>query len=135
MELLKGEKLDPMLLRFAPLCSPSMRNLIISFKHRLGNSGSINYILKLKALFGYNYIQDRCFPGQHVQQKVYLFKMFVDGVASVFDLVHWMQSSDDLQNAWMMFDHVKHVQGWMTMACHIYDPIYYKVMMVIVYDM
>jgi hypothetical protein len=30
MELLKGEKLDQMLLKFAPLCSPSIRNLIVS---------------------------------------------------------------------------------------------------------
>jgi hypothetical protein len=87
MELIKGEKLNQMLLRFAPLHSPSIRNLITSLKHRFGNSGSINYILKLKALSSHNYIQDKCFPGQHVGQKVYLFKMFVDGVASIFDLV------------------------------------------------
>ncbi len=46
-----------------------------------------------------------------------------------------MQLSDDLQNAWMMFDHVKRVQGWMTMACHVYDPFYCKVMTIVVYDM
>jgi hypothetical protein len=46
-----------------------------------------------------------------------------------------MQSGDDLQNVWMMFDHVKHVQGWATMACHIYDLVYYKVMMIAVSDM
>jgi hypothetical protein len=34
-----------------------------------------------------------------------------------------------------MFDHVKHVQEWTTVACHIYDPIYYKVIMIVVYDM
>jgi hypothetical protein len=43
-----------------------------------------------------------------------------------------MQLGDDLQNAWMMFDHIKHVQGWMTMSYHIYDPVYYKVMTVAV---
>jgi hypothetical protein len=46
-----------------------------------------------------------------------------------------MQPFDDLQNVWMMFDDVKRVQGWMTMACHIYDSIYCKVMMIVVYDM
>jgi hypothetical protein len=50
-------------------------------KHRL-----VTWAL-LKALFGYNYIQDSCFHGQHVGQKVYLFKMFVDGIAFEFDLV------------------------------------------------
>jgi hypothetical protein len=32
----------------------------------------------------------------------------------------------------MMFDHIKHVQGWMTMAYHIYDWAYCKVMMIII---
>jgi hypothetical protein len=40
-----------------------------------------------------------------------------------------------MQNAWMMFNHIKHVQGWTIMACHVYDPIYCKVMMIVVYDM
>ncbi len=34
-----------------------------------------------------------------------------------------MQSNDNLQNAWMMFNGVKCVKKW-TMACHVYDPIY-----------
>jgi hypothetical protein len=52
-----------------------------------------------------------------------------------FDLVWRMQPSDDMQNAWMMFDHVKCVQGWTTMACHVYDLVYYKVMTIVVCDM
>jgi hypothetical protein len=35
----------------------------------------------------------------------------------------------------MMFNHVKHVQGWTTMAYHIYDPVYCKVMAIVVCDM
>jgi hypothetical protein len=42
--------------------------------------------------------------------------MFVNGAMFRFDLVQQMQPSDDLQNVLMMFDHVKHVQGWTTMA-------------------
>jgi hypothetical protein len=34
-----------------------------------------------------------------------------------------------------MFDHVKHVVGWTTMACHVYNPTYYKVMTIAVCDM
>jgi hypothetical protein len=56
MELLKGEKLDQMLLKFAPLCSHNICNLITSLKHYPNNFGSIDYILKLKALSGYNYL-------------------------------------------------------------------------------
>jgi hypothetical protein len=61
--------------------------------------------------------------------------MSVDGVASRFDLVQQMQLGDDFQNAWMMFDHIKCVQRWTTMAYHIYDLIYCKVVMIMVYDM
>jgi hypothetical protein len=46
-----------------------------------------------------------------------------------------MQLGDDLQNIWMMFDHVKRGQGWTTMAYHIYESVYYKVMMIAIYDM
>jgi hypothetical protein len=48
-------------------------------------------------------------------------------------LVKWMQLCGDLKNAWIMFDHVKQVIGWTTMACHIYDSIYYKVMIITIY--
>jgi hypothetical protein len=34
-----------------------------------------------------------------------------------------------------MFDHVKCVQGWTTMAYHVYDLVYFKVMMIAVCDM
>ncbi len=61
MELHKGEKLDQMLLKFTPLCSPSIHNLVASLKHCPGNFGSIDCILKLKALSIYDYIQDKIF--------------------------------------------------------------------------
>ncbi len=34
-----------------------------------------------------------------------------------------------------MFNHVKCVVGWTTMACHVYDPSYYKVMTIVICDM
>ncbi len=106
MEFFNGEKLDQMLLKYTPLCSFSIRNLITSLKHHPNNSSSIDCILKLKALSCYNYIQNSCFPSQHDGQKVYLFKMSIDRVAFGFDLVQRMQPNDDLQNSWTMFNHV-----------------------------
>ena len=41
----------------------------------------------------------------------------------------------DLQNTWRMFDHVKRVKEWTTMACHIYDAEYCWVMSITVCDM
>jgi hypothetical protein len=35
----------------------------------------------------------------------------------------------------MMFNHVKHVQGWTTMAYYVNDLVYYKVMTITIYDM
>ncbi len=33
------------------------------------------------------------------------------------------------------FDHVKRVEGWTTLTCHVYDSFYYKVMMIMICDM
>jgi len=34
-----------------------------------------------------------------------------------------------------MFDHVKHVEGWTTLAYHVYDSLYCKVMTTVICDM
>jgi hypothetical protein len=99
VEFLKGEKLNKMFLMFSPLCSIGICNFIVSLKQHPDNSGSINYILKLKALSSYDYIYDNCFLGQQVGQKVYLFKTSINGTMFGFDLVWRMQPGDDLQNA------------------------------------
>ncbi len=90
VELIKGAKLNQTLLKFTLICSLGICNLIASLEHHPNNMGSLDYIFKLKALFGYNYNQDNCFPGQQARHKVYLFKMFVDGITSRFDLVRQM---------------------------------------------
>ncbi len=54
-----------------------------------------------------------------VGQKVFLFKMLFYGPANGVDLVRRMQPSGDLQNCWLMFDRVKRVQEWTTMAYHV----------------
>ncbi len=56
VEFLEGEILNQTLLKFAPLCSLGIHNLIASQKHRIDNSSSFEYIFKLKALLGYDYI-------------------------------------------------------------------------------
>jgi hypothetical protein len=57
------------------------------------------------------------------------------GPGSGVDLVKQMQSGGDLQDAWIMFDHVKHVKKWTTMACHVYDFAYCLVMTIAICDM
>jgi hypothetical protein len=46
-----------------------------------------------------------------------------------------MQPGGDLEHAWIMFDHVKHVKNWTTIACHVYDSAYYRVMTIAFCDM
>jgi hypothetical protein len=46
-----------------------------------------------------------------------------------------MQHVRDLQNAWIIFDHVKRVASWTTMVCHVYDLAYCKVLTIAVCDM
>ena len=61
--------------------------------------------------------------------------MFEVGPGSGVDLVKRMQAGGDLENAWLMFDHVKRVQSWTTMACHVYDATFCRVMTIAVCDM
>lgn len=51
------------------------------------------------------------------------------------DFVACMQLGKDLQAVWLMFNHYKHVKEWTTMACHVCDPIYFKVLTIVVCDM
>jgi hypothetical protein len=44
-------------------------------------------------------------------------------------------ASGDLQDVWIMFDHVKRVKKWTTMACHLYDSTYCRVMTISVCDL
>jgi hypothetical protein len=50
-------------------------------------------------------------------------------------LIKRMQPGGVLEDEWIMFDHVKCVKHWTTMACHIYDSAYYQVMTIVVCDM
>lgn len=40
-----------------------------------------------------------------------------------------------MEDPWIMFDHVKRVKGWTTMACYVYDSAYCRVMTIVVCDM
>ncbi len=66
---------------------------------------------------------------------MFLFKMSMHGNGSGCDLIKRMQLGGDLQTTWIMFDHVKRVEGWMTFAYHVYEFFYYKVMTITICDM
>jgi hypothetical protein len=68
-------------------------------------------------------------------EMVFVFKMSKVGPASGVDLVKQMQSGGDIQDLRNIFDHVKHVKHWTTMACHVYESTYCWIITVAVYDM
>jgi hypothetical protein len=61
--------------------------------------------------------------------------MFEVGPGSEVHLVKQMQPSCDLEDAWIIFDYVKHIKHWTTMACHVYYSVYCPVMTIVVCNM
>ena len=61
---------------------------------------------------------------------MYVFKMLEDRPRSSVDLVKRMQLGGDMENVWL-----KRIQEWTTMAYHVYDATYCKVMTIVVCDM
>jgi hypothetical protein len=74
-------------------------------------------------------VQRNQFPRQGDDaDKMFVFKMLEVGPGSGVDLVRWVQSGGDLENVWMMSNHVKQVKRWTTIAAHVYDETYQWVM-------
>ena len=46
-----------------------------------------------------------------------------------------MQPGDDLEDIWIMFNHIKCVKHYMIFGCHVYDSRYCKVMIIALCDM
>ena len=124
--------LVPVLDKCKYITSPNIRNEVSSFKH-FRKFGIIDSITKLRGASKWAFVQESKFPGQGTDMdKVFVFKMSEVGLGSGVDLVKRMQAGGDLECAWMMFDHVKQVKEWTTMACHVYDTLYCKVMTIAV---
>ena len=133
-EILRGDVLENVMDKFHLLSSPNVRNMISSFWSNNKGGGKIDRILDIKGRAKREYIHVSVFAGQG-HEKVYFFKMLVDGPGSSVDLVWRMQPGGDLQNCFVMFNHVKRVKSWTTIACHVYDSTYCKVMTIVVCDM
>ena len=129
------EELLPVLDRFKDMGSPSIRNKVVTFRY-LRRYGVMDSITKLRGLSNWAFVQKNMFPGQgEDSDKVFVFKMSEIGPASGVDLVKRMQPGGDLESSWIMFDHVKRVKHWTTMACHVYDSTYCRVMTIACCDM
>lgn len=61
--------------------------------------------------------------------------MSVDLSKSSVDRVKHMHVGGDMKILWTMFDHVKCPKDWTTLACHVYNSMYCKVLTIVYYDM
>ena len=117
------------------MSSLSIQNQVISFRY-MRRFGVMDSITKLRGSSNWAFVQENKFPSQGSDSdKVFVFKMSEVGPGSGVGLVKRMQVGNDLQDAWMMFDHIKQVKVWTTMACHVYDSKYCRVMSIVVCDM
>jgi hypothetical protein len=132
-KMLQGKALEDVLDKFEILSSPNLRNKI-SLLRSGGKGGAFDSIMAIKSYTIIVYIHGNIFPRQG-KDKIYVFKMLVDQPGSGVDLVKHIQPRGDLENAWLMFDHVKRVQAWNTMACQVYNATYCKVMTIALCDM
>jgi hypothetical protein len=129
------EELLPVLEKCTYMSFPSIKNDVTAFRY-IRRFGVMDGIATLRGCSHWAYVQENKFPGQGSDlDKVFVFKMSEVGPGSGVDLVKRMQLGGDLENAWIMFDHVKHVSHWTTMACHVYDSAYCRVMTVAVCNM
>ena len=127
-ESLSTEELVPVLETCKNLTSPNLRNKVTSFRY-MRRYGVMDNIIKFKGSSKWANFQNNMFAGQASQSnKVFVFKMFEVGLGHGIELVRRMQSSRDLCNGWMMFYYVKGVKGWTTMAYHVYNASYCRVM-------
>ena len=87
-KMLKAEEMEEVMDRFQYLSSPSIRNVISSFRSN-NHGGIIDNIMTMKRESKFEFIHDSVFPGQG-KEKVYMFKMLTEGPRSGVDLeVEW----------------------------------------------
>lgn len=126
-KILELLELHLLLDRYKHLSSPSFQNSIMSFRF-LRRFRIMDNIRKLRGLSSWSFVQENLFFGQGSDiDKVFVFKMSEVGPGSRVDLVKRMQVGGDHKNAWIIFDHFKCVKAWTTMACHVYNSAFYRV--------
>jgi hypothetical protein len=121
------EELVPILEKCKYMSSPSIKNDVTAFRY-IRRFGVTDGIATLRGCSHWAYVQENKFPGQGSDSdKVFVFKMSEVGPGSGVHLVNRMQPGGDLEHAWIIFDHVKRIKNWTTMAYPVYDSAYCRV--------
>jgi hypothetical protein len=129
------EELVPVLEKYKYMSSPSIKNDVTTFRY-IQRFGVMDGIAMLRGCSHWAYVQENKFSGQGSDsEKVFVFKMSEVWPESRVHLVKQMQPGGDLEHAWIMFDHVKRAKHWTTMAYHVHDSAYCRVITIAVCDM
>jgi hypothetical protein len=118
------EELVPILEKCKYMNSPTIKNDVTVFRY-IRRFGVMDGIAMLRGSSHWAYVQENKFSGQGSDSnKVFVFKMPKVEPGSRVHLVNRMQRRGDLEDTWIMFDHVKRVKHWTTMAMipHIVEP-------------
>ena len=127
------EELEPIFDCCKELNSFNLGNKVTSFKY-LQRFGVMDGITKLRGLSNWAFVQQNMFSGQGNDfDKVIIFKISQVGPSRGVDLVACMQPGANLEHAWLMSNHVNRVNSWTTMAYHVYDSIYQRVITIAYY--
>ena len=87
-KMLWGKALEDIMDKFAHLYSPNLQTTISLFRSG-GKRGAYDSIMAMKKYTTIEYIHGNVFPGQG-KDKVYIFKMLVDGLESGVDSIKHM---------------------------------------------
>jgi hypothetical protein len=132
---LVGSSLEVVMDKFSTLAFPNCRNFVSGSKCFVRSKmKTMDSIMALKDHYAFKFVYGSRFPGQ-LKDKVFVFKMSVDLPRNGVELVKRMQVGGDMKNSWIMLDHVKRLKDWTTMAYHVYDSRYCKVLTIACCDM
>ena len=90
--------------------------------------------MALKDHLGFKYVHGSRFMGQS-KNKVFIFKILVNFLGSDVYFVKRMQVEGDMENAWILFDHVNRLKDKTTLACHVYNSKNCKVLTIACCDL
>ena len=121
--------------KFSTIVFPNCCNFVSGSKRFVrSRMGTMDNIMALKDHSTFKFVHGSWFPRQS-KEKMFVFKMSVDLPGTDVELVKRMQVGKNMENSWIMFNHVKRVKDWTTIACHVYDSQYCKVLTIACCDM
>jgi hypothetical protein len=108
--LFQGASLDVIMDKFATLVLSKVRNFWARLKRLVQSSmETMENIMELNDHSWFKFVHNNYFSMQSKDQ-VFVFKMSMDLLGSGVNLIKQMQAGRDMENLWVIFDHMKRVK-------------------------